>query len=99
MTKASTTTAAPSRPRPRTARKATVIYLLLAFFAWLLPVARPEAGWAEIPIVLFAFPWSLMALAFGAGPMEVGHTGLFMAIGIIANAWILYTWLARREKS
>lgn len=96
MTDGSTETT--GRPRPRAARKAAVIYLLLAFLAWLLPVARPDAAWASILIIVLAFPWSLLALAFGSGPMEQGFTQLFMAIGIIANAWILYTWFARRER-
>lgn len=86
------------RPRPRMARKVTTIYLLLAFLFWLLPVARPEAWWAPTLIVVAAFPWSLLALAFGSGPMEQGFTQLFMAIGIIANAWILYTLMAKRER-
>lgn len=87
----------PARTRaPRPARLGTALYLLVAFLAWLLPVARPDAGWAMGAITILAFPWSLLAMAFGTGPMESGITMLFMAMGIIANAWILYVVLKRR---
>ena len=75
-----------SRPRRVGARRAALIYLFVGFMLWLLPVARPDESWAQIPIAVAAFPWSLLAFAFGTGLMETGVTQLYMALGLLVNA-------------
>ncbi|MGH7549367.1 MAG: hypothetical protein ACREMD_12440 [Gemmatimonadota bacterium] len=85
------------RPRPRIARLGTGIYLLLAFVAYLLPVAltRPGEELQTTLVNVLAFPWSLLAMMFrGTGPIAPGLEMLFLAIGILANAWIIYAALA-----
>ena len=85
------------RPRPRYARLGTAIYLLLAFIAYLMPVALTPPG-EELRttfVSVMAFPWSLLAMMFeGTGPMGPGLVMLFLAIGILANAWIIYAAIA-----
>ena len=85
------------RPRPRIARLGAGIYLLLAFVAYLLPVAitRPGEELSTTFVTVMAFPWSLLARMFrDTGPIAPGLEMLFLAIGILANAWILYAALA-----
>jgi hypothetical protein len=85
------------RPRPRIARLGTGIYLLLAFVAYLLPVAltRPGEELSTTFVTVMSFPWSLLARMFrGTGPIAPGLEMLFLAIGILANAWIIYAALA-----
>lgn len=85
------------RPRPRYARLGTAIYLLLAFVAYLMPVAltRPGEELQTTFVNVLAFPWSLLAMMFqGTGPIAPGLVMLFLAIGILANAWIIYAAIA-----
>ncbi|MGH7565138.1 MAG: hypothetical protein ACREK5_12060, partial [Gemmatimonadota bacterium] len=81
----------------------TAIYLLLSFIENLLPMAITRSG-EELQTTyatVMAFPWSLLAMmARGSGPMGPGLEMLFLAIGILANAWIIYAalaWWSRRR--
>lgn len=91
------------RPRPRIARLGTAMYLLLAFIAYLLPagLTRPGEELETTFVTVLAFPWSMLAMMFtDTGPIAPGLVMLFLAIGILANAWILYAalaWWSRRQ--
>lgn len=91
------------RPRPRIARLGTAMYLLLAFIAYLLPagLTGPGEKLETTFVQVLAFPWSMLAMMFSdTGPIAPGLVMLFLAIGILANAWILYAalaWWSRRQ--
>jgi hypothetical protein len=79
------------------------MYMLLAFVAFLLPagLTGPGEKLETTFVQVLTFPWSMLAMMFeGTGPIAPGLVMLFLAIGILANAWILYAvlaWWSRRR--
>jgi len=73
------------------------LYLVLGLAAWTLPlIAKPGESLAGVYIAMLALPWStvLMWLTDGLGIDSLAFSFLFLLVGLLLNAAILYYGIA-----
>jgi hypothetical protein len=92
----------PNATKSKLALWVSGIYLTFALGSWLLPlIAKPGESLAGVFLILFAQPWaSLWVWITDKQQIDIfALTMVFMLVGILVNAWIIYrcfSWVSRR---